>query len=357
MYEKKCTICHKTFKAKVEHKITCSIECRKIHQKQISVNHYYKNKEKFNGKCLFCSNEIVNLSGQARYCSNICKNKAKYDRAEFHKICKSCGKEFVTKENRSEHCSSKCFFSKSEMHQKHDDVELICVQCNNKFIAPYADRSRIVCSFSCRTNYNNSKRDIAEVGKKISKAQKFRFENGAIHPWIGRKHSQETKNKISKNHLENELNKGSKNPMFGKTHSKEIREKISEKITKSFLEGKIPFYKGGKYFSTKLNKEIYYRSLWEKQYFIYLDNDITVLTFVPEPFSIDYIFDNKRRYIPDLFVVYKSGEQKIVEIKPSCFLEAKINQAKFSAARNYCKQKGFLFEVWTEKSNPYINTI
>lgn len=357
MYAKECIICNKSFEARIDHKITCSSECRKIHQKQISLSHYYKDKEKFDGKCLFCKDEIKDLSGQARYCSLICKNKAKYERAEFHKICKSCNKEFTTKENRSEHCSSKCFLSTSKIHQKHDDVELICVQCNKKFTVPYIDRERIVCSFSCRANYNNLKRDIVEVGKKISEAQKFRFKNGAIHPWTGRKHSQETKNKISKNHLENEISKGSNNPMFGKTHSAVAREKISQKVTESFLNGNISFYKGGNHFSTKLQKLIYYRSSWELKHFIHLDQDENVLTFMPEPFFIDYIFDNKRRYIPDLLVVYKSGEQKIIEIKPSCFLEAKINQAKFAAAKRYCEEKGFIFEIWTEKSNPYINTI
>lgn len=108
MYTKKCIICDKSFEAKVDHKITCSTECRKVHQKQISLNHYYKDKEKFDGKCLFCKNEIKDSSGQARYCSVTCKNKAKYERTEFHKICKSCNKEFITKENRTEYCSSRC---------------------------------------------------------------------------------------------------------------------------------------------------------------------------------------------------------------------------------------------------------
>jgi hypothetical protein len=32
----------------------------------------------------------------------------------------------------------------------------------------------------------------------------------------------------------------------------------------------------------------------------------------------------------------------------------KINLAKFKTAEEYCKIHNIIFEVWTEKSNPYL---
>jgi hypothetical protein len=70
-------------------------------------------------------------------------------------------------------------------------------------------------------------------------------------------------------------------------------------------------------------------------------------------------------YVPDFFIVYadKRGRQKVelIEVKPANqAIKEKtgrsranqasyiLNQAKWEAARAYCKQKGMLFRVVTE---------
>ena len=95
-----------------------------------------------------------------------------------------------------------------------------------------------------------------EQREKISKKQKERYASGIQHPFLGRTHSEETKEKISKNHIDvsgknnpnfdkhmteeskqklskknSEHFKGEGNPFFGKHHSKETKEKISQKNT------------------------------------------------------------------------------------------------------------------------------
>lgn len=71
-------------------------------------------------------------------------------------------------------------------------------------------------------------------------------------------------------------------------------------------------------------------------------------------------------YVPDFFVVYVNKRHEtraeILEVKPSKQaslseartkqdkLHAIVNQAKFAAARAYCKQQGYVFRIVTEDS-------
>lgn len=106
-----------------------------------------------------------------------------------------------------------------------------------------------------------------------------------------------------------------------------------------------------KIFSTKLNKTLFIRSSWEEKIVNDLDNDQEIESFIYEPFSIRYENNKKeiRNYIPDLLITYKNGQQKLVEIKPEYLINTEKNLCKFDAARNYCQEKGLLFEIWTEK--------
>ena len=57
---------------------------------------------------------------------------------------------------------------------------------------------------------------------------------GINNPFYGKKHSEETKNRIRYLHKDKGTFKGSRNPMFGKKHNKEVKLKMS-KIRKEFL--------------------------------------------------------------------------------------------------------------------------
>lgn len=60
-----------------------------------------------------------------------------------------------------------------------------------------------------------------------------------------------------------------------------------------------------------------------------------------------------RTYYPDFFITYVDvvGNivNKIVEIKPASQRAWKINKAKWEAAKEYCRQHKYEFQVLTEK--------
>ena len=119
---------------------------------------------------------------------------------------------------------------------------------------------------------------------------------------------------------------------------------------------------------------IIYRSLWERKFMVYCDNNPNVLEWQSEEFCIPYRspIDNKvHRYFPDFFIKYKdvSGKTRssLIEIKPmrqcvpppkpkrqtkkylnEAFEYAK-NQVKWKAAEDYCADRMWEFKVMTEK--------
>lgn len=114
---------------------------------------------------------------------------------------------------------------------------------------------------------------------------------------------------------------------------------------------------------------IIYRSLWERRVMVYLDDNTTVLEWSSEEIVIPYIspVDNRyHRYFPDFFVRTKDGAM-ILEVKPLSQSVAPkqkkrvtkqyinevmtygVNQAKWNAAVEYCKDRGWKFKVITEK--------
>lgn len=120
--------------------------------------------------------------------------------------------------------------------------------------------------------------------------------------------------------------------------------------------------------------QIIYRSGLELRLMNYLDNNPNILEWGSEELYIPYFspVDQKmHRYFPDFVVrlINKQGKQEVfmVEVKPSTqtrppkkqkrltkkfYNEAKtwsINEAKWIAARGYCKTRGWKFQIFTEK--------
>ena len=121
---------------------------------------------------------------------------------------------------------------------------------------------------------------------------------------------------------------------------------------------------------------VYYRSSWEQRVFLYMDISPNILKWSSEEISIPYIkpTDNKpHRYFPDLYaeVLTSTGAKKfLIEIKPTKDTEiykpkkttsksqqrivesaitVAINEAKWDAAREWCKINSITFMIWTEK--------
>lgn len=119
---------------------------------------------------------------------------------------------------------------------------------------------------------------------------------------------------------------------------------------------------------------IVYRSRWELKFMGWLDDHPGVLQWGSEELIIPYRspIDNRiHRYFPDFIIKKKTPDGKvdtvIVEIKP--FAQTKppavqtgkpnkryinevatwgINSSKWNAATNYCKDRGWKFEIITE---------
>lgn len=116
-------------------------------------------------------------------------------------------------------------------------------------------------------------------------------------------------------------------------------------------------------------RNVIYRSGWEKYCFRWCDENADVKYWSSEETVIPYLYeiDNKiHRYFVDLKIVYKSGKTVIVEIKPEKELSPPTgnrrtkryiaegltyvkNINKWKAAREYAKDQGWEFQIWTEK--------
>ena len=118
---------------------------------------------------------------------------------------------------------------------------------------------------------------------------------------------------------------------------------------------------------------IIYRSLWERKFMVYCDKNENILEWGSEEVIVPYRspIDNRyHRYFPDFYIKVKESTGKItkmiVEIKPykQC-IEPKVqkkktkgyiyevmeyakNQAKWSAAKEWCLDRGYEFKVLTE---------
>ena len=118
---------------------------------------------------------------------------------------------------------------------------------------------------------------------------------------------------------------------------------------------------------------IVYRSLWERKFMVYCDKNENILEWGSEEVIVPYRspIDNRyHRYFPDFYIKVRESTGKItkmiVEIKPykQC-IEPKVqkkktkgyiyevmeyakNQAKWSAAKEWCLDRGYEFKVLTE---------
>jgi len=132
--------------------------------------------------------------------------------------------------------------------------------------------------------------------------------------------------------------------------------------------GKYKLKKPAKYSGDPEN--VVYRSLWEKAAFIWCERNPSVKSWVSEEIVIPYYWDIDRRYhryFMDLKITFTDGRTILVEIKPEKETappkrpdksKRYINEAmtyvknrnKWGAAETYAKDRGWGFEIWTEKT-------
>lgn len=116
------------------------------------------------------------------------------------------------------------------------------------------------------------------------------------------------------------------------------------------------------------NKVPTYRSGWEFHFMKFCDEHSSISQWASEAIRIPYrnpLSGKQTIYVPDFFIVYsdKTGKQlvELIEVKPknqavkeklgnsrTNQLHYVVNQAKWEAARAWCKQKGIIFRIVTE---------
>ena len=119
---------------------------------------------------------------------------------------------------------------------------------------------------------------------------------------------------------------------------------------------------------------VIYRSFWEFKFMKYCDNNPSVLEWGSEEVVIPYLspVDGKvHRYFVDFYMKIQESSGRIkkylIEIKPLKFTQPPeipkrrtrqfiqevytwgVNQAKRKAAQNFCEDRGWKFEIITEK--------
>jgi len=111
--------------------------------------------------------------------------------------------------------------------------------------------------------------------------------------------------------------------------------------------------------------KVTYRSYWEKQTFKWVEKQPNVRWWNSEETIVPYICstDNKpHRYFMDLTIKFTNGKVLLVEIKPFGQTQSpkrkNLNEAlrymknisKWKYAKKYAEDRGYHFEIWTEKT-------
>jgi TnsA endonuclease N terminal len=134
------------------------------------------------------------------------------------------------------------------------------------------------------------------------------------------------------------------------------------------MQGKFKPKNPGKYIGNPT--EIIYRSTWELHMMQFFDTNEEITGWGSEELAIPYrspLDGRVHRYFPDMIVKKRDGDIILVEIKPyaqtqkpevpakktKAFLNEAatyvINQAKWEAADQFCRSRGWKFQIMTEK--------
>jgi len=190
---------------------------------------------------------------------------------------------------------------------------------------------------------NVSKRE--DVRRKMQEAKL----KNPIRYWLGKKRSKEDRIKISL------AKKGKPTGRRGKKHKQETKDKLSVLKSKQTSEliasGRL--FNGnskyrGKFWSDKNGKYIYYQSFYEKRCLEMFEENQDIISFDRCKIVLIYQKHSKlKRYIPDFEVIYVGDVKKIVEVKPLKLIP--YNLEKINALKSYCLQNSISFEIYTEK--------
>lgn len=221
----------------------------------------------------------------------------------------------------------------------------IILSHKNKYVCARSEKQKKLCA-SCRSKINGASKNLGKFSKKGC--------TGENNPFFGKKHSEETKHKMktcnrdksffeTKEYKEKQKKRASgvNNPMFGRTFyeiwvDKYGKEKADELLIQfkkkqsiNSSGSKNPMFgkptPGGSGNGWKgWYKNIFFRSLKELSYLVYLDKH-NIQWRSAEHILIKYMFlEKERTYRPDFLI----NEKIVVEIKPKKLFNTLIVKAK-----------------------------
>lgn len=194
---------------------------------------------------------------------------------------------------------------------------------------------------------------------------------GKNNPFYGKKHSKETKERMSKNHADfngdknpfkkslentdNRLKASNKQKEYWKNLSKEKRKVHLENLSKSIAFSKklqsTNLHKKHKscHLITKKAGKIFCRSSWESKVALWLDSIEEVILFRIESLILPYTdnLGNTKNTRID-FYVKLNNKNLIIEIKPKGLQTINNNDLKIKKMSDFCKEKKWDFFIVDE---------
>ena len=168
-----------------------------------------------------------------------------------------------------------------------------------------------ITGFGKKTEYQKMK--ISERNKKWIK------ENGHPRGMLGKKHTKKTKELISKNGSLNSFWKNGTETIKINDYKQFLSDKAKEQHRSGSLNNRV--YSRGKMGTYNINgKNIFFRSLWEVNYALYLDflkknKNIEKWEYETDTFWFEKIKRGVRSYKPDFKIFNKNGTFEYHEVK------------------------------------------
>lgn len=329
--------------------------------------------------CKICSKQFVPYFKVQQTCSRKCANQAiGNSKRSPLRTCKGCGVSFQPLKTKSTYCTHDCYA------KRFGTVTKQCETCSKTFTVAYRFRAQKACGMECakaiiaKTLTTAVTRDCARCGEPFTKNLYSVAHEAALYcsrtcaddaRWGVERHTDViltcegcgvdfTKSFIKRharfcsktcalsNTRWNRDGVDKSDPQYIKTV-----EKMSNIVADKIVAGEWPtktVYENGWHSSPKCGRQ-YYRSSYERRYFLMLDADQTVLSYESEPFKIPYRFDGStKNYTPDVLVEYVDGSRALVEVKPEVLTREAKNLAKAEAAQRWCKANDVRFLTATE---------
>lgn len=116
----------------------------------------------------------------------------------------------------------------------------------------------------------------------------------------------------------------------------------------------------GYYWSSTLEQHVVYESLLEKSFLTLADFDPNVIGIAAQPMELTRdVGDKSYMRIPDFLLRYRTGEIRVVDVKPSRHLHEPSVAGPLEWTRRACEARGWEYEIWSRPATPirFMNTV